>query len=330
MPDIAVIFNEPVSGRYESLGEKMAVLGVLEEVEAVHQALEELGYSVARVPLLPSIDRVRETLAGLRADLVFNLFEGFDDFSGAEAAVADMLSASGVPYTGCPGGALSLALDKAGGKALLKAAGIRTPGYQVLNGSGLAAFNLGFPCIVKPCAEDASHGISEHSVVNDTASLERQVAWVSRTYRGGALVEEYLEGREFNATVMGTGEPVVLPISEIVYTLPESLPRILAFAAKWEPESVYYRGTMPVCPADIGPELQRELADCAVSVFRLYGCSGYARVDFRLDAQGRPFVLEANPNCDISPSSGAARQARAAGMSYRQFIESIVRLALQQ
>jgi D-alanine-D-alanine ligase len=325
---VAIIYNEPTSGRYEALGEKTAVLGVLEAVEAVHQALAELGYFVVRVPLLPPLENVREKLAGLDAELIFNLFEGFDDCPEAEAAVAYLLSELGLTYTGCQGDALSLALDKARAKSILKESGVDTPRYQLLDGETLDAFHLNYPCIVKPCAEDASHGISADSVVSDAATLARQVGRVTDAYGGGALVEEYIEGREFNATVLGNKAPEVLPISEIVYSLPPGMPRLLTFPSKWEPESFYFRFTRPVCPAEIEPDLHDQIADAAVSTFRLLGCSGYARVDFRLDAQGRPLVLEANPNCDISPTSGAARQARAAGMTYSQFVERIALIPL--
>jgi len=327
---IAIIYNEPVPGHYEALGERTAVLGVLEAVEAVHQALVDSGYSVIRMPLLPPIESVRPRLEPLEADLVFNLFEGFDGWPGSEAAVADILSELGLAFTGCPSASLSLALDKGKAKAVFEAAGIRTPRYQLLKPETLGMFDLRYPCIVKPCAEDASHGISELSIVNDQASLERRVAWVCDAFGGLALVEEYLDGREFNATVLGTDEPLVLPISEIVYNLPVSLPRILCFPAKWEPESVYHRCTAPFCPAQIEPDLREKIADYAIRVFRLLGCSGYGRVDFRLDAAGNPAVLEANPNCDISPTAGAALQARTAGMDYRQFIDTIVHLALEQ
>jgi len=323
---VAVIYNEPIPGRYDTLGEKIAVLGVLEAVEAVHQALAELGYSVVRVPLLPPLENVRGKLAGLDAELVFNLFEGFDGCPEVEATMAHILSDLGLTYTGCQGDALSLALDKGRAKSILKEAGVDTPRYQLLDRETLDAFHLKYPCIVKPCAEDASHGISEDSVVSDPATLARQVAWVTDAFGGRALVEEYMEGREFNATVLGNKAPEVLPISEIVYSLPPGMHRILTFSAKWEPESVYFRFARPVCPAEIGPDLHDRISDAAISVFSLLGCSGYARVDFRLDVQERPLVLEVNPNCDISPTSGAARQARAAGMTYSQFIERIALL----
>lgn len=306
------------------------MLGVLEEVEAVHQALAELGYPVVRVPLLPPLEQVRKTLQSLKADIVFNLFEGFEGKPETEAAVAGMLSELRLRHTGCPGPALSLALDKEKTKALLESVGIATPRHQVLSPETLASFHLSFPCIVKPRAEDASHGISEDSVVYDFASLDRQVTKVSELFGGSALVEEFVDGREFNVLVLGNNRPEVLPVSEIVYSLPPGMPRILTFAAKWQSQSLYYQHTQAHCPAEIGSELRDRIRDTALAAFRLTGCSGYARVDFRLDKEGTLKVIEMNPNPDISPSSGAARQARAAGMTYAQFIERIALLALEK
>lgn len=329
-PKVAIIYNEPSPSRYNVLGEEKAVLGVLDEVEAVQQALAKLGYPVARIALSPPLERARERLESLKGDLVFNLFEGFDGLPETEAAVANILSDLGLSYTGCPGSALSIALDKVKTKALLEKAGIATPKYQLLSPETLFTFHMDYPCIVKPCAEDASHGLSEESVVNDFVSLEKQVSRVSQFYGGKALVEEFLDGREFNVTVLGNREPVVLPISEIVYSLPPGMPRILTFSAKWEPESLYFQGSKPVCPAGIDDETRRLIRGAALSAFRALGCLGYARVDFRLDSKGLPRVIEVNPNPDISLDSGAARQALAAGMSYRRFIEKIVSLAIER
>ncbi len=321
-PKIAIVYNEPI-------GEEEAIVGVLDEVKAVHQALAELGYPVIRVPLCPPFEHVRDRLKGLEAELVFNLFEGFECCPETEAMVADILSELGIPYTGCSSASLSLALDKAKTKALLEAAGIATPRYQLLSPRTLSSFDLGYPCIVKPSGEDASHGLSEESVVRDFASLGRQVAKVSKLFGGKALVEEFVDGREFNATILGKRELAILPISEIVYSLPPLRPRILTFAAKWQPYSLYFQCTKPICPAEIGVKEREHIAQVAISVFRLVGCYGYARVDMRLDTEGRLMVLEVNPNPDISPDSGAVRQAKVAGVGYSQFIEKIVMLALE-
>lgn len=323
---IAIVYNEPVPSRYDSAGEEKAVLGVLDAVNAVQHSLLELGYEATCVPLKPPIEQVREILSSLDVDLVFNLFEGFCGYPETEAIVPEALSAAGIPFTGCPDKALRLCLDKAGVKVLLKAAGIPTPDFQLLNPQMMHMFQLGYPCIVKPRSEDASHGLSEASVVTNAESLEKQVELISKSY-GGALVEEFIDGREFNVTVLGNLQGTVLPVSEIVYTLPSEKPRILTFAAKWEPESLYFQGTRAVCPAEISADERENINRIALAAYRLLDCRGYARVDMRMDKEGRPNVIEVNPNPDISPDAGAARQAKVAAMTYTQFINTIVKLA---
>ncbi len=313
---VAIVYNEPEPSRYDNRGEVKAVLGVLDSVQAVEQALLELGYSVTLLPLAYPFEQAREKLNYLNVDLVFNLFEGFAGYPETEALMPEALAALGVPYTGCRDDILRLSLDKARIKIFLQGAGIPTPDAQLLTPQTLAFFRLGFPCIVKPCGEDASHGITGDSGVNDLASLAKQVRVVSDAYGGSALIEKFIDGREYNATVMGNTRYAVLPISEMVYALPPELPRVLTFEAKWEPDSPYFKGTSAICPADIVVEEQTRIAGTALSVFRLLGCQGYARVDMRADREGRMNVIEVNPNPDISPGNGAARQAAAAGMAY--------------
>lgn len=325
---VAIVYNEPQPSHYDAAREEKAVLGVLDEVSAVNQSLRELGHDVKLVPLVPSFKKAEKKLAALDVDAVFNLFEGFCGQPETEALVPEALAELGLPFTGCEADVIRLALDKAEVKVLLKAAGIPTPDFQLLNPETVHTFRLGFPCIVKPRGEDASHGINADSVVGDFKSLERQVRAVSGTYGSGALVEEFASGREFNATVLGNTEYTVLPVSEIVYALAPGIPWILTFAAKWETESDYSKGTQVVCPAEIEEKEREHIAGTALAAFRLLGFTGYARVDMRMDEAGRLNVIEVNPNPDISPGAGAARQARAAGMTYAQFIRKIVLLAL--
>jgi D-alanine-D-alanine ligase len=327
---IAIVYNEPVLSNYHRRGEEAAVVGVLDAVEAVHQALLELGYDVTRVPLAPPLEQARKRINELEADLVFNLFEGFPGYPETEAEIPDSLSEVGIPFTGCPRAALRLALDKAQTKVILKTAGIATPDFQLLDRGTIPTFRLRYPCIVKPAAEDASHGLSEKSVVNDFSALKEQVEQVSHNYGGQALVEEFIGGREFNVTIMGNRDYSILPISEIDYLLPDGMPKILTFAAKWQPDSPYFKGTQVICPAVIGPEYQKNIEDTALRTYRLLGCRGYARVDMRQDKQGSYNVIDVNPNPDISPGAGAARQAQAAGMNYTRFIEKIVQLAIEK
>jgi D-alanine-D-alanine ligase len=325
---VALVYNEPQKSCYEAVGEEKSVLGVLEAVDAVHQALLELDFDVTLVPLVPPFEQAEKELRDLDTDLVFNLFEGFCDCPETEVLIPEILSKVAIPFTGCRGPVLSLALDKAKTKLTLTAAGIKTPDFQLLNLRTLDMFGLDYPCIVKPRCDDASNNLSAESVVHDFSALEKQVSMICDFYGGNALVSKFLPGREFNATVMGNSELTVLPVSEIVYSLPPGMPEILTFDAKWEDDSPYFKGTKPVCPAEIEAEEQQRIAETVTAVYRLLGCRGYARVDMRLDEEGELNVIEVNPNPDISPGTGAARQAEAAGMTYTQFIGKIVQLAL--
>jgi D-alanine-D-alanine ligase len=325
---VAIVYNEPQQSRYDAVGEYKSVLGVLEAVEAVHQALLELDFDVTLIPLVPPVEQAERELKNLNTDLVFNLFEGFCGYPETEEVIPQILSKMDITFTGCPGPALRLALDKAKTKLILQAAGIKTPDFQLLNPQTINTFELDYPCIVKPCCDDASNGLSAESVVHDFLALERQVSVISRYYGGDAIVEKFITGREFNATVMGNSEFTVLPVSEIVYSLAPGMPEVLTFDAKWKPDSPYFEGTKPVCPAEIEAEEQQHIAETITTVYRLFGCRGYARVDLRLDQESQLNVIELNPNPDISPGTGAARQAEAAGMTYTQFIERIVQLAL--
>lgn len=327
---VAIVYNEPIPSRYDRTSEQKAVEGVMESVSAVRQSLVELNDVVTVFPLVPPFKEARRKLAALNVDIVFNLFEGFCGEPETEALVPETLDDLGIDFTGCRADVLRLALDKAKIKVIFKNSGIPTPDFQLLNPETLGTFRLGFPCIVKPRGEDASHGISEQSVVSDIPALEKQVRFVSEAYNSGALVEEFIGGREFNATVIGNRRTIVLPVSEIIYSLPPDVPRVLTYAAKWEDDSAYFKGTQVACPADVTFEEREHIAGAAQSAYALAGCSGYARVDMRMDESGKLNIIEINPNPDISPSAGAARQSRAAGMSYARFIDTIINMALEK
>ena len=327
---VALIYNDPIPDRYSQMGEADAIADVLEEVKAVYDALLEMGHSVVKVPLVPPIDSVRSTLTGLDVDIFFNLFEGFAGQPETEAMVAGMMAAMGKPFTGSLAPTLALALDKVKTKELLIAAGVNTPRFQVLRPDNVSQFDLKYPCIVKPAAEDASHGVNQDSVVNDMGALTVQVEKICLHYGGRALVEEFLDGRELSSTIMGIRKPIVLQISEIIFSLPPGLPKVLTFGAKWLTDDIYFHHTDPVCPANVDDALRAHVSEVSISAYRLLGCRGYARVDMRLDGEGRASVLEVNPNPDISLTSGAVRQASAIGLTYPQFVDRIMELAFDR
>ena len=335
---VAVIYNEPLPGRYHSLGEGGAVAGVLDAVASVCQALNALEYEVQVLALKPPLSQVKEELKQLSVDIVFNLFEGFDDSSESEAEVAYLLKKMRVCFSGSPGHALLLSQNKAVAKQVLRQHSIPTPDWQVLSPENVILplnevkgknlhFGLTFPCIIKPLNTHASHGLSEKSVVEDFPALAKQASFIHRAYGQLALVEEFLPGREFCAMIMGNEHPTVFPIEEIVYTLPPGKPRILAYPAKWHPQDAYFRDTKVKCPAEVSQELRQKVETLALHSFLALGCRGYARVDVRQDKEGQLKVLDVNPNPDIGPGAGARLQAEAAGLDYPAFIGEILSLA---
>jgi D-alanine-D-alanine ligase len=278
----------------------------------------------------PPFEAAINRLNSVDADIIFNLFEGFDDAPGSEAAVAFALEATGIPFTGNPGHAIALAEDKISTSAFLEKNGIPTPHYQVLTPADVSQFRLDFPCIVKPVGEHASHGLSAESVVNNNESLARQVERISARYGGRALVEEYIDGREFNATVMGNKELCVFPVSEIIFSLPPEVPHILTFDAKWQENTIYFKGTKPHCPAEISDAEADQIRETVKKIFCLAGCRGYARVDIRQGKDGIFRVIDINPNPDIGPEAGIDNQRRYTGMSYPEFIEHVLALAFER
>jgi D-alanine-D-alanine ligase len=239
----------------------------------------------------------------------------------------------GIPYTGSDPFALGLALNKFHVKQILRSAGIPTArGYLRYPGQKLTIpRGMHFPMMIKPSRQDASLGINCHSVCYTIEQLERQILYIHEVYEQEALVEEYLDGREFNVSVIGDQNPKVLAISEIDFTgLPEGEPRIVSYRAKWDEESPMYSSTIPICPANLSKRLESRIKDIAIRSYLCVGCRDYARVDMRTDSRGSLYVLEVNPNPDISPKAGFARAAHAAGYSYSEMILRISEAAMER
>ncbi|MEM1515264.1 MAG: ATP-grasp domain-containing protein, partial [Candidatus Bathyarchaeia archaeon] len=175
-----------------------------------------------------------------------------------------------------------------------------------------------------------SVGITQRSFVRTVEELEKQVNYINNIYRQPALVEEYIGGREFNVSILGNEEPVVLPISEIIFEF-ESDYKIVDYAAKWLKDSDEYIRTKPRCPANLSEELRSGIEEVSLKAYKALGCRDYARIDIRLeDKSGIPYVLEVNPNPDISPESGFVRSLKASGMSFEDFIARIIYFAISR
>ncbi|MGQ9693416.1 MAG: D-alanine--D-alanine ligase family protein [Thermodesulfobacteriota bacterium] len=309
--------------------DKLGIKSVKDRLKAVHKALKSLGYKVFQLEVQTNlIDLIRKILDA-RVDVIFNLCEEFAGQTSLEMNVAAILELLNIPFTGSPAFVLGLTQDKGKTKAILAHAGISTPNYQICYpGEEDNLIKINFPLIVKPLREDASLGIDNESLVKEASSLKHQVKKIHQNYNQPALLEEYIEGRELNVSIIGNSTPRALPISEIdLSSLPPELPKICGYDAKWQEQSLEFRHSVPICPAPLSPEMEKEIVEISLKVYQVMECRDYARVDIRLDAQGTPYVLEVNANPDISPDAGLIRSAKAAGFTYEEFIGYIVELA---
>lgn len=327
---IALLHNQPLPSSYHSHGEGVAVSSVMESVTAVAEVLRWADHQVTVQGLRPPLADAWAQVSNLKAELVFNLFEGFEDSPETECQFVRDLELAGIAFTGGSSAVLARCLDKGKTKDVLVKHGVPTAAYQLLDSSNIDQLRVSLPAIVKPLREDASHGLVSQSVVPDLPSLERQVRSVELRFGGPVLVEEFLTGREFNVSILGGATPEILPISEIVYSSGMPVPPILTYDAKWSPQHPAYRASLPRCPACLSIDRQQEIERVALAAYRAVGSPPYARVDLRCDDAGRPNVLEVNPNPDLSPEAGMALQAAAAGWSYGRLIELIVALAMRQ
>jgi D-alanine-D-alanine ligase len=290
-----------------------------ETINAIRDALESYGHVV--VPLEATAELPRQ-LMDARLDVVFNIAEGVAG-RNREAAVPALCELMGIPYTGSDAATLSIALDKALSKRVLRQHGIPTPEFQVMEtGRERLSPKMKFPLIVKPNQEGSSKGVSAHaSVVDDEESLRQVVRELLDKYRQPALIEYYIAGREFTVGLLGDKRPRVLPPMEIIF-LDKANPRPVydyQIKQEWE-KHVYYQ-----CPAHLTPSELKSMERIARETFVALDCRDVARVDLRMDDTGEIYVLEVNPLPGLTPGySDLCLIANAANIDYRSLIGEIL------
>ena len=329
MPAVSVLilYNEPVlpAGHPNFDSEH----DVLNTVEAVGKALAEAGFAVCGLGLGRDPGALVERLTKSPPNVVFNLFEGTADQGRTEAYAAGLLEWLGVPFTGCPSEALCLARSKHLAKYLIHGAGLPTAPFTVLTWPDATGYSLSWPVMVKPALEDGSVGIDQMSVVRDEGALRARVEHLLSVYGPPVLIEEFIDGREFNVAVVETPKGRAHAVSEIAFQ--DARPgywRIVTYDAKWKPASREFQATPARHPADLSPEQQGLLTQLAEQAFDLLRCRDYARIDFRTDASGKAYILEINPNPDLGPAAGLAINLKTLGLTYGQFVVSLVHNAL--
>jgi D-alanine-D-alanine ligase len=291
-------------------------LDTLIAAEAVAAALAARGHQTEQAAFRE--ETLRQLLADRRPGIVFNLVEGVDGQGRLAPRAPEMLAALGQRFTGVSAKAMAATNDKPLTKMMLRQAGLPTPGWAVPpDWAGLD----GGRWIVKSALEDASLGLDDGAVVEGGQVLKRAADCAAR-FGGDWFAERYIEGREFNIAVL---DGKVLPMAEMRFERwPEGKPRIVGYDAKWEEDSAGWNGTVRVFGVERHePRLADALRTACEQVWKLFGLTGFARVDFRVDLDGVPLILEINTNPCISPDAGFAAAAAEAGLSYEDLIEAI-------
>lgn len=331
-------FDEPPSQWRRGEGDSRGPSGPA-RADSVAPVAEHLLETVAATPGVRvahrSVFHPSEVLAAIgdhRPDVVLNLCEALGGDSRLEVHAAWLLQRLGLPFTGSPFHALRHCLYKLEANQILARAGVRVPAtVRVDSPDHLRHLpRITFPAIVKPEREDGSLGIESRSVVHSVNELRAQVAHVVATYRQPAIVQRYIHGRELSISLLGWPEPRVLPPGEITFhELPQGHPHILTFDSKWEADSVGWSGTKSVA-AVLRPRELRRVAAIGRRAFDVLGLRDYGRVDVRVDERGDPYVIDVNPNCDLSEDGGFALAAARAGLRYADMVWEVLRSALRR
>lgn len=299
----------------------------------VVSTLKKLGHEVYPLGVKSDLGVIHSAIETWKPDIAFNLLEEFDGVAVYDQHVVSYLELLHLPYTGCNPRGLMLARDKALTKKVLSFHRIPYPEFiDVPQGRTVKRpKRLTFPLIVKSVNEEASLGISQASIVEDDDKLSERVAFIHNSVGSGALIERYIEGREFYIGVIGNGQLQTLPVWELIMDkLPEDAKRIATERVKWSRKYQQKYGITSREADNLSESKVEEIQNLAKGVYRALGLSGYARIDMRMDAEGQLYVLEANPNPQIAEDEDFADSAKKAGYHYTELLQEILSIGLRR
>jgi D-alanine-D-alanine ligase len=304
-------------------------LECMRHVELMAEALRKKGHEVEGVPVRRN---VAYSLVGYdpKKYIVFNWCEGIDGGPNDYDVVARQLDELGFVYTGAGPESLALTQNKGYVKRILDQQRISTPPGRVFTHSEDAGEWTVFPAIVKPVAEHGSYGINHDSIVDDVAGLQRQIDYIMKEFGVGALVEEFIAGREINVAIWGNGALETLPLYEILFThTTDPRRQVVDYDTKWSYDSIQFKHSIVSCPADVDESTARHARSTALAAYKALGCRDYGRIDMRV-RDGVSYVVDVNANPDITIEGGFANTVRAAGLDYGAMASRIVKLAAER
>lgn len=298
---------------------------VLSDVRTLESALREQGHPVVNVPVRHA--DLRSHLRGFAPDecIVLNWCESLPGIAHSEALVPRILDELGFTYTGSPPDVLALSWDKPRVKTLLLRVGVPTPLWRLYDSPRADGWSR-FPAIVKPAWEHCSVGVTPESVALTPDELRHRIEYVLDTFGEPAMVEDFIDGREFHVSLWGNGEVAMLPPAEMDFSMfPDVRDRLCSYDSKFSPGTRHYEGIGLKLPAPLSPEEQEGLRRTVLAAYRALRCRDYARLDIRL-RDGVFYVLDVNPNSDISAETSTVYAAQEAGYSYGAFLSTIANL----
>jgi D-alanine-D-alanine ligase len=265
--------------------------------------------------------------------IIFNWCEGIEDEIGGDARVCAALDELGYTYTGNPPHTLKLSVQKGRVKKVLQRWGIPTPqGREFKSADEVTADvwdKAWFPAIIKPVSQHCSVAVTRDAVVHNLAQLRERIEYVIETVKEPALAERFIAGREINVGIWGNGRPRMLPLREIDFSaIKNPLHQMVTWDSKWVPDSPEWN-SMPVnMHPVVSDTLRTRIEAASLKTYRMFECRDYARVDLRIDADEQPWVVDVNPNPDITSDGGFAGACKMAGYSYGEAISNIVSMAV--
>lgn len=321
---IAILYNEPIQTNNKI---DLSESNILDQVEIIKKSLFNLNVSFSVIPVTNRILSTIDSLISQRPDVVFNLCESVYGKTYFEMNIPSILEFLGIAYTGSPPLTLGLCQQKDLTKSILKSNNIPTPKHVIIQrNEEFLKLDLDFPLIIKPVHEDGNLGINDESIVTNYHGLNRQIEYVTNNFDQPALIEEYVDGREFNVSILGNYPPQILPISEIMF---KGEKKIVDYDSKWVSTSKSFKESPAICPAEIDSNLLYAIKNIAKKSYEALHCRDYARIDIRL-FNDIPYVIEVNPNPDISLEAGYMRSLRAGGISAEDFVGEVIGYTLDR
>lgn len=291
--------------------------------------LNDMGHDVMPLGVSDDLGVIRRAIEQFKPSICFNLLEEFHGLGVYDSHVVSYLELMRMPYTGCNPRGLMLAHNKAMSKMICRYHRIPVPGFAVfpIGRKVRRPAKLEFPLLVKSLTEEGSVGISQASVVYDDQKLADRVAFIHRTVGTDAIAEQYIDGRELYVGVLGNDRLQVLPIWEMVFPkLRDDAPKIATGKIKWDPRYQKKIGISTQVAKDLDEPVRKRIQHLCKRIYKALGLSGYARMDLRLAPDGKAYLIEANPNPNLSYGEDFAESAENAGMDYDQLLHKLISL----